>query len=91
MKTTEANGTVEVSWRMELPHSRVDTESLMLVITDALRAHFAVRPRMDAPIFDLYCECTEVDVKIEEDERHDPPAEFDKGLQWYVETFEGDE
>lgn len=69
-----------------MPHPRVDTETIHHIICDALRATFGVRPRDNGPYFDLFCECTDADVEIEEDDRQDPPEEFDSGLQWYVDT-----
>ena len=82
-------GTVTVQWAIESPHASVDTETLKLIVTDALRATFDVRPRISGPIFRLSCECTDGDVEIEEDDREEQPEEFDKDLPWYQETKDG--
>lgn len=83
---THVAGTVTVNWSIPLPHPGVDMETIHHVICDALRATFGVRPRDGGPVFNLFCECTDADVEIDEDDRHEPPSEFDRGLQWYVET-----
>lgn len=85
-RRTHISGTVEVRWTIDLPHPRVDTETVQHVILDALRAEFGVRPRDNGPVFSLHCEATDDDIEIDEDDRQDPPEEFAPGLQWYVET-----
>ena len=85
-KATHLSGEITIRWTMEAPHDAVDTETIRLVILDALIARFSMIPRGSGPVFDLITEAMDTDILIDEDDRVEEPAEFRTDLRWYTES-----